>query len=122
MTELLPMLSLCSRALRHWNRHDFHVVVRVRSEASTARHIVVIEHAKRTKVHLLRIVPSSKAETVVGVQPTVVGMAALRSTVKHELDFSIGSAVHGVWVFWNQEKDGHHRGLREKGESGKRTS
>jgi hypothetical protein len=62
--------------------------------------------------------PSSKAETVMGVQPTVVGMAALRSTVKHELDLSIGSAVHGVWGFWNQKKDGHHRGLRKKGESG----
>ena len=81
MTELLPMLSLCSKAPAVGDGHDFHVVVRVGSEPPATGNDIIIEHAQRTEVHLLRVMPSCEAEAVVCIQPTVIGVAALGSTV-----------------------------------------
>ena len=48
----------------------------MRPKSRTSCDRVVVQHAQGTKVHALRIVPAGEAEAVVGVEPTVVGVAA----------------------------------------------
>ena len=89
----------------------------MRSKAPSACNVVIVEDTQGTKVHLFRVVPPGETETVVRVQPPVIGMAALGRPVKNKLDLSISRTVHGAGIFWKQDNGGHHGGLREKGES-----
>ena len=58
------------------NAHDLHIVVGMRPKPGAPGDRVVVQHAQRTEVHALGVVPAGEAETVVRVEPTVVGVAA----------------------------------------------
>ena len=72
----------------------------------TNRDGVVIQHAKRSEMHALRVPPTGEAETVVGVKPAVVGMASRVGRVKDGLHgvLGLGDAGHG------QNTEGQEKG------------
>ena len=60
-------------------------------EPSTRPNEVIVQHAQGAEVHPLGIVPAGKTERMVGVEPTVVGVAAcIRSVVN-----VLGLIFHG---------------------------
>ena len=66
------------------------------TETSSTGHDVIVEYPQCSEMHLLGIVPSGKTETVVGVQPAVVGMATLISAMKYELCLCFCGDTHGM--------------------------
>ena len=46
------------------------------AKTHAARNDVVVEHAQHPKVNALRVVPRGKTKRMLGVEPTVVGVAA----------------------------------------------
>src|SRR5690606_6042909 len=75
------------------DRDDLHVVVRVRAEALARGDDVVVHHAQHTEVHAGGIVPIGEAEAEVGLQPAVVGGAALAGAVQYHVAHTFG----GCW-------------------------
>ena len=65
------------------NRNDLHIGVRVGSEPLAGCHGIVVQHPKRPEMDPLRIVIVRKTERMIGIEPTVVGMAARRRTVQY---------------------------------------
>ena len=55
---------------------DLHVAVRVRAEAAATGDRVVVDNAQRAEAHPTRLVIVRERKCVVGVQPTVVGVAS----------------------------------------------
>ena len=54
---------------------DFHVAMRVLSEARAGRDLVIIDHAQAAETHVRRVVVAREGKCVVTVQPAVVGVA-----------------------------------------------
>ena len=61
------------------------------AKATASGYAVVIEDAKHSKVHALGVVIIGKAEAVVGIEPTVVGMTARSGFVQY--------GIHGCYFF-----------------------
>ena len=57
------------------NRDDFHIVVRMLPKSHSAGNRVVIQYAQSSEMHPVRIIIMSKAECMVGIQPTVISMS-----------------------------------------------
>jgi hypothetical protein len=55
---------------------DFHVAVAMRAEAGAGRNPVFIDDAQVAKAHVFWIVITGKRETVEGLQPAMIGIAA----------------------------------------------
>src|SRR5205085_9449506 len=53
------------------------VAVAVRAEAAARLHPVLVDHPQRPEAHVGRVVVVGEGEGVVGVQPAVVGVAAV---------------------------------------------
>jgi hypothetical protein len=57
--------------------HDLHVAMAVRRKAGTGLDDVVVENAQHGKPHVLGIVVVGERERVPGIEPAMVGMAAI---------------------------------------------
>src|SRR6266853_3193672 len=66
--------------------HNFHIAVRVRRKSSAARDAVVVHHAERAELHVLRIVIIRERKSEMRVQPAVVGMAAVTALANVDHD------------------------------------
>jgi hypothetical protein len=51
--------------------HDFHVAMRMRAEARSGHHEVVVDDAQAAKTHPLRIVIISETESVISIEPAI---------------------------------------------------
>ena len=56
--------------------YNLHVVMRVGAITASGCHLIVFEDAQDPKMHAVRFVVTGKVETVVAVQPAMVGLAA----------------------------------------------
>jgi hypothetical protein len=54
----------------------------MRAEAHARRHPIVVPHPETAKMNSVGVVPVGKRKRVVGLEPSVVGMSALRRWVK----------------------------------------
>jgi hypothetical protein len=54
----------------------------MRAEAHARRHPIVVPHPETAKMNSVWIVPIGKRKRVVGLEPSVVGMSALRRWVE----------------------------------------
>ncbi len=66
---------------------DFHVPVRVGRESRTGSNGVFVDYPQRAETHVSGVVVIGKRESVMTVQPTVVGVAALIGAANGELSF-----------------------------------
>ena len=64
------------RAFEHIG-HDFHVFVAVCAKALAGRDVVIIDHAQRPEMHVLRILIFGKRKAEPALQPAVIGLAAV---------------------------------------------
>jgi hypothetical protein len=55
------------------------------AKSTTARYDIVIEHTHGAKVHPIWSMPSSKTETVMGIEPPVISMSPVLSPMNSEL-------------------------------------
>src|SRR5690348_6716353 len=55
---------------------DLHVAMRVRREALTRRHAVVVDHAQRAKAHVVRVAVFAEGKRVPAVEPVEARAAA----------------------------------------------
>ncbi|MNT22915.1 hypothetical protein D3C72_1583170 [compost metagenome] len=69
------------RAVEH-DRDDLHVRVAVGAEALAGRDAVLVDHPQHREAHVGGIVVVGEREGVVGVEPAVIGMAALVAGAK----------------------------------------
>ena len=60
--------------------------MRVLTKAHGRRNDVIVEHTKRTKMHAIAIKPGSKTKRVVSLQPTMVGVAAVKGFANSDHD------------------------------------
>src|SRR6185437_2199380 len=58
---------------------DLHILMRMAVETPSAFHDIVVQHAQRTELHLLPVVPVAETEGVMTVQPSEIYVAPLRS-------------------------------------------
>ena len=58
-----------------WDADNFHVVMRVRTKAASCFHGVIIEYPEYAEVHSFRVVVIGETETVMGIEPAMVGVA-----------------------------------------------
>src|SRR5690606_12347102 len=68
-----------------------HVLVAVRAEAAARLHAVLVDHAQDAEAHRVRVVPVGEGEGVPGVEPAVVGVAAVFAAL--DLDRGHGSGA-----------------------------
>ena len=57
--------------------HDLHVAMRVRRESAATGYAVVIHYAQGAKLYVFRIVIISERKSEAGIEPAVIGMAAV---------------------------------------------
>src|SRR5215469_6720569 len=69
-------VAVLQGALEHVG-NDFHVAVRMHRKAAATRDAVIVHHPQGAKVHVLWVMVIGERKTEMGVQPTVVGVAAL---------------------------------------------
>src|SRR5437870_2573973 len=67
--------------------NDFHVLMRVRGEASSRRYGVVVDHAERAETHVLLVVVASEGKRVMRVEPSVVRVTTVFSFSNREHRF-----------------------------------
>ena len=67
------------------NGNHFHILVGVGAEPFVRKHRIVIEYAKGSELHAVRIEIIGKTECVVGIQPPVVGMSPGRCPVDNNI-------------------------------------
>src|SRR5262249_41617959 len=71
---------------------DLHVAVRMRSEPLSGSDTVFVDHAQGPEAHVPRVVVRVEGERVVGVQPSMIRVAALVSMTNCNHDYkSIGT-------------------------------
>ncbi len=58
---------------------DFHVAVRMGREALARRHPILVDDPQRGKAHMLRVVIIGEGKRMPGVEPAVIGVAAVMS-------------------------------------------
>jgi len=58
---------------------DFHVAVRMRRETFARRHTILVDDAQRGKAHVPRVVIIGEGKRMPGVEPAVIGVAAVLS-------------------------------------------
>jgi hypothetical protein len=56
---------------------DLHVTVGVGRKPFTGGNAIVVQNAKRSEMHMVRVVIIGKRESEIGIQPAVVEMAAV---------------------------------------------
>ena len=56
---------------------DLHVAMPMGAEALPARHAIFVEHAQRPELHVVLVEIIREGEAVVGLEPAVIGMAAI---------------------------------------------
>ncbi len=82
---------------------DLHVPVGVGGESTAAREVVVVDDPERAEPHVPRIAVVRKGERVPGLQPAMIGMAAVGGFAKgdHRGGWGLGAGVwrlgSGVW-------------------------
>ena len=72
-------VAVLDGALQHVTE-DFHVAVTMRREAFAGRDDVLVDDTQGTETHVLRIVILPEAERMPGLEPAMVGVAALGGT------------------------------------------
>ena len=65
---------------------DFHVVVRVLAEALAGRNVILIDNAECAEAHVGGVVITVEGEGMPGVEPAVIGVAALDGGTKFNHD------------------------------------
>jgi hypothetical protein len=75
---------------------DFHVAMRVHAKALAGSNEVLVDDAQRLEMRVARIMIIRKAEGVIGIQPTVIGVAAFTgfSNINHNLILSLSLPHH----------------------------
>ncbi|MNR36640.1 hypothetical protein D3C85_1545860 [compost metagenome] len=74
-TALVAQAVLVGDSTLTYIGDDFHVAVRVRREATASGDQVVVPDPQVAPVHARRVVVFGEREVVMGVEPTMVGMA-----------------------------------------------
>jgi len=77
MALTLPMLSLCARLPAMHVADDLHVAVAVRAKTGAGRNAVFVDDAQVAPGHVRRVVVPGKGKAVKGLEPAVIGIAAV---------------------------------------------
>ena len=64
------------------NGYNFHVVMRMRAKTHSLGNPIVVPHPEAAKVNSIGVVPIGKRKRVIGLEPSVIGMAPLRRRMK----------------------------------------
>ena len=60
---------------RQGDADDLHIIMRVRTESHAGSYGIIIQYPQGTKVYLVRIIVTCKTETMIRIQPAVLGMS-----------------------------------------------
>lgn len=93
---------------------DFHVAMGMGGEAAAGGDVVLVDDAEAAEAHVRGVVVVGKGEGVAGLEPAVVGVAALGGAADDE---GIGGGIHGGG--WFGFEDTREERLAGAGRSGK---
>ena len=59
-----------------WDGNNFHIFMRMRLETFSGSNLIVVQYAKGTEVDTVRIKVLVKAESMITIQPVMLGMSS----------------------------------------------